>query len=424
MSNILDRASFVWGAAPAYNAGNSLAIKPLTGDGIIPTVRASDKWVFDKSGTLVKRNANEIANEWDSDGSYKGTLIEPEATNYVRNNTMQGAVVGGALPTFWALQTTRGLTITTEAVGVLNGIPYIDINFLGTADSSGVIQLFPNGSNNTVIGSEVASNHSCWIQTIKGSITIDISYLVFLTAGGFSGQPQSTIVEDGTFKRFFIAYTTSETQNAVRPQYRIREIVSGESYDFTIRFGLPQVELGSIPTSSILTTGASATRLADVIQKGNFENLINVNEGTIVVELKKSNSNNTGGTQTILGFGTATSQRISFQCVNDNNVKFTARKDGVSRTVSSSIDVTTVRQIIGTYSNTTGLKLYIDGVFIGEDTTANAIPTNLSVINIGKVEGLSNTGQYLDGNIGSIIIFPEVLTDEEIANIPRIAYKD
>jgi hypothetical protein len=284
------------------------------------------------------------------------------------------------------------------------------------------LQLYPNGTSNTIVGSEVASNYSSWIQTIKGSIIIDISYLVFLTTGGFSTQTISTIVEDGTFKRFFITYTTSATENAVRPQYRIREIVSGQSYDFTIRVGLPQVELGSIPTSPILTSGATATRLADVIQKGNFENLINVNEGTIVVELKKSNSNNTGGTQNILGFGTATSQRISFQCVNDNNVRFTARKDGASRTVSSSIDVTTVRQIIGTYSNTTGLKLYIDGVFIGENTTANAIPTNLSVINIGKVEGLSGTGQYLDGNIGSIIIFPEVLTDEEIANIPNIAY--
>jgi hypothetical protein len=63
-------------------------------------------------------------------------------------------------------------------------------------------------------------------------------------------------------------------------------IASGVAVDFTFRFAAPQLELGAFPTSYIPTTGAAATRAADVasISGSNFSSWYRQDEGTVFAD--------------------------------------------------------------------------------------------------------------------------------------------
>jgi hypothetical protein len=427
MSSIFDEASFIWGGNAPYQNGFTYAMKPLTGNGQIPFTRNSNKWVVNKNGILTQYGANEIAQEYDANGNYLGALIEPSATNFVRNNTFQGIDVGYTIPVnsgsspFIDLSSNRGLNVTVVGKGDINGIDYIDVKFEGTTTSGGGIELRTNGSTTTIVGPSTSFSSSHWIQLLSGTppATSFIGVVILLTAGGFSRTVNSSYDFTKGFYRAILNSATNADESNIRGLANF-QVVNGTVYDFTIRIGLPQLELGTSATSPIKTFGAAVTREDDVLQKGNFGSLVNVEEGTIVVEYKKDTSVFSGETCNIIGLGTATSQRLSFQTNSNNNLNFVARKDSVSRTVSSGIDVRTVRQLVGTYSNVSGLRFYVDGVFVGENTTQNAIPVTLNAIQIGKIEGLTSFGQYANANIALVALFKRALTDTEIANLPRI----
>jgi hypothetical protein len=65
-------------------------------------------------------------------------------------------------------------------------------------------------------------------------------------------------------------------------------LVSGSTYDFTVRIGYPQMELGSVATSVIPTTTAAVTRNADIVTNNTFviPNLI----GAILTEFDSPTS--------------------------------------------------------------------------------------------------------------------------------------
>ena len=73
--------------------------------------RNSAKYVLGSGGSYVSYATDEPAFEFNSDGSYKGLLVEPASTNQIRNGSGTGAVVGtpGTLPTNWT-HISAGLT--------------------------------------------------------------------------------------------------------------------------------------------------------------------------------------------------------------------------------------------------------------------------------------------------------------------------
>jgi hypothetical protein len=65
---------------------------------------------------------------------------------------------------------------------------------------------------------------------------------------------------------------------------------AGVAIDITLRFGLPQLELGALASSPILTSTATATRAADVgsITGANFSSFYNQTEGTVFVDVNSA----------------------------------------------------------------------------------------------------------------------------------------
>jgi hypothetical protein len=227
-----------------------------------------------------------------------GFLIEEQRTNSIRNNTMQGAVAGtpGTLPTNWSTFTVlTGLTREVIGTGTESGISYIDVKVSGT----------PSGAGSYFLQYEVANQ----IASSNGQAWTASTYYK-LAGGSLSGMSvrQNVSQRDGAgaslgaFNQAFTPTTAAlRTQRVLQPVTNnnastafelsnVELVLTGAAIDITLRIGLPQLELGAFATSPILTTGAAATRLADVasITGTNFSSFWNQTEGTIVVSADQS----------------------------------------------------------------------------------------------------------------------------------------
>ena len=227
----------------------------------------------------------------------KGLLIEEARTNSIRNNTMQGAVVGtpGALPTNWGFSSGTGTILSqVVAVSVENGIAYSDVRFYGTNNSGATV--YPTLSFETIGNIAVSSAQkwapSIYLKFIDGtfkSFNIIINnynsssgYIGSSIAIGIASAPVGTLIT----QRLSGSITIDASTVFIVPVLAF-SVINGVSIDFTIRIGLPQLELGAFATSVIPTTAAAATRNADVaVMTGtNFSSWYNQTEGTFVTQV-------------------------------------------------------------------------------------------------------------------------------------------
>jgi hypothetical protein len=230
----------------------------------------------------------------------KGLLIEEQRTNSIRNNTMVGAVAGtpGTAPTNWTVGTI-GLGQQIVGTGVENGIAYIDIRLFGTTAAQFGQIFFDVISAATASAAQQWTN-SAYLRLVAGSFT-NISaqglanYHYNASSGLISVTAPSTSIT-GTLTRVSTTSTTPANTAFVRAGFFFNgQNASGDAVDFTLRIGLPQLELGAFATSPILTTTAAATRAADVavMTGANFSNWYNQAAGSPYFEGATYSTTNT-----------------------------------------------------------------------------------------------------------------------------------
>ena len=213
-------------------------------------------------------------------------LVEPAATNSIRNNSMVGAVAGspGTLPTNWA-ESLNGLVRQSVALGTENGVSYIDIRYSGTATGGSCAVLFETATQIVASTGQTWSN-SVYLKIIaqpNPPIAYRLGMWEYNTSGTVFGGAFTTAVVPTTtsLQRFTQTRAlTGATTDRVRPLFDV-SMTSGQTYDFTIRIGYPQMELGSVATSVIPTTTQAITRAADTIVNTTATALIGQSEGTI-----------------------------------------------------------------------------------------------------------------------------------------------
>jgi multisubunit Na+/H+ antiporter MnhF subunit len=224
-------------------------------------------------GLVAASNLADTENKeavWDSLGNGVDAIIL--ATNFIRNNTMVGAVAGtpGTLPTNW-FAVAVGLTTTVVGTGVSSGINYIDIQFNGTTSGATDIQVKMDGN----VGAISASAGqpwvlSSWVALVGGSTAnITNQWLVineYSTGAIFVGSSfvaSNILAGDTTFTRVSGAKTLGASTALIEPIIVLRT-GSSVAIDITLRIGMPQLERGEYVTPPIATTNAPASALATV----------------------------------------------------------------------------------------------------------------------------------------------------------------
>jgi len=235
----------------------------------------------------------------------RGLLIEEQRTNSIRNNTMQGAVAGtpGTAPTNWTITTTNAeLVSSVIGTGTESGITYIDIRINGTMTASRDLDIGIETANFIAALTGQAWTESIYLRQVGGSQTnISAIYLqanTYTAAVAYVNSPwfaaQTVTTAALATQRFSASGTLSGATIAfIQPLIKVRTAASG-AVDFTLRIGLPQLELGAFATSVIPTTTTALTRNADVASMTgtNFSSWYNASEGTLFGQFMRTASTN------------------------------------------------------------------------------------------------------------------------------------
>jgi hypothetical protein len=221
-------------------ARNKSLMDNVTGNNLVTFTRAS-------SGTFVNSNG----------------VLQSAPVNFIRNNTMQGAVAGtpGTLPTNWVVTNLGTLSQQIVGVGTISGVNYIDWRISGTSSTSSVTLAFEPTTQIPALSGQ-AWTHSCFIARVAGSTT-NIAYgglgIYERTSAGVLVTANNAPINSAnstTFTRQVYSATLSGGATVANVQPLIvLSITSGAAINITLRIGLPQLELGSSATEIIRTTG-------------------------------------------------------------------------------------------------------------------------------------------------------------------------
>ncbi|AVF05066.1 MULTISPECIES: phage head spike fiber domain-containing protein [Devosia] len=204
----------------------------------------------------------------------RGLLIEPAATNVLRNASGQGAVAGspGTFPTHWARFAGGGPVLSVVGTGTELGLPYVDIRLHGEAatSSGAAIHFEQTTSAAAAAGQEWTS--SVFVRLIAGSLG-NLSNLR-LNIQEFNGSGAGTYLHYGADVREQVSQIpirVVETKTLLTGGTEFLRCsleftyLEGKSLDLILRLFCPQLEEASFSTSPILTSGVSSTREADVL---------------------------------------------------------------------------------------------------------------------------------------------------------------
>jgi hypothetical protein len=192
-------------------------------------------------------------------------------TNFIPNNSMAGAT-GSVLPTTWASGSIpAGFTFSVGASGQATAndgtvVNYVDVSVSGTATASGTFNLFFSAATGAVTATTGQTfTLSAYATCISGDITTPAMVLQVQEVSGSTfqaGTSTNIALASGAALQRVSAVRTFNQSGVTAARGRIgHPIVSGTTYNYTIRIGSPQLERLSVPTPMIATSTGAVTRL-------------------------------------------------------------------------------------------------------------------------------------------------------------------
>jgi len=382
--------------------------------------RIGAKYVLGSGGSYVSYATDEPAFEFNSDGSYKGLLVEPASTNQVRNGSATGSTTGvfgsgGALPTNWNTpNNSAGLAIEIIGTGTENGVSYIDLKFSGTAAASSATRLgFEQPTQIVAAPSEVWTS-SFFAKAIDLTAAYDatgIQQSYRTAAGVFVASTVGTKTLTSSLVRYSETGTAPATTARVVPEIFFN-LTNGQAYDFTVRLGWAQIEKSPIATSPIPTSGSTVTRNKDDITLGSASSLIGQTEGTLYFE-GTMRAYLTGGSnyRALLSIdGSGGTIRILRDPISDD-VFFAEKLGGSGALYIGSGSVTGTFKCALAYKNN-DYELYVNGVSKGTDTSAG-VPSPFDTIGLGQDLTVGGSPRIWNDHIRAVALFTRRLSDAE-----------
>ena len=296
--------------------------------------RNSTKYVLGSGGDIISYATDEPAFEFNTDGSYKGLLVEPAATNICKQseniNTTWGPA--NATPTQSTEETPDGDTTNKY-------IKLVDDNTGGGATNNVYVQ--------QLIAVDASTKYTASVFLKKSGLN-----WARLQAVGTGGSPDANPnqyfdldngalgtasggIEDATIEAYpnnWYRCSITWTQGAGDTDVYFRIWVADADNDATVDLDNTssifvwgaQLETGPIATSYIPTTSASVTRVKDNISLGSASSLIGQTEGTLYMEVDFRAA--TGTEQHILSVsdGTSSNWFLIFAISGNTNVSIIA----------------------------------------------------------------------------------------------------
>jgi hypothetical protein len=410
-------STVIAGVAGGYKAGKLYSI--IGPD--LDVTRGTVKNRVNRAGVLSEVASGVPATDF-AGGVLRGTTVEPSSRNEIRNNTMQGAVVGvvgsgGSRPTNW-LSNLRGLNEEILSISTINGVDIIDIRFTGTASATALVEI-RNESNTQIVASNgQAWTYSSYFQVLNSPSapnSYGIGMLEMTDVGAFVVQSNNALTDINQFSRRLFARTLSggATVARVRGEF-VFGVTNGQSYDFTIRIGLPQMELSSVATSVIKTTGSAQTRNADVITKTGLGSVLPQTGGWVYAEVDLRNFQLNGR---IIGISDGSSaNRITIFNTTLNRLRFIVTQGTNSQLAINSNALSTGKNKVILAFAPSYFAIYLNGALYNIQNSGN-VPTCPNIY-LGSAE--DSTGNFFNDPIHSYAIGSGAITDAQAIQLTTL----
>jgi len=410
-------------------AENKSLTDSVTGASLVTFTRASSGTYVDSAGVI--QTALTDAPRFDHNpttGESLGLLVEEARTNSLPNSTAQGAVAGspGTAPTGWIVTgDANGISREIVGTGTEDGITYIDIKYSGTSTGAGSFNLIPSAVNTIVAASGQSWTGSAFVKLQAGTLVNVINPLM-----GINGRSTAGASIEAAFNSFNPTTDSLKTQRrtvtialANASSERVTTTVFGGSYvsgdaiDFTLRIGLPQLELGAFATSVIPTTTAAVTRSADVasITGTAFSSWYRQDEGTVFADVASIYN---GGRYFMFDNGTVSerweirySSYVAVGSSWSNNIQDVAANTNVTSILLAS----NIRTAFANASNNAAIASNGIGAQLGTDSSST-MPASQSRFLIGSFQG---TGTYANGSIRRLTYWPARLPNSTLQSITQ-----
>jgi hypothetical protein len=392
-------------------------------------VQALDRFVVTRASTKLRIGSDglygSVANnvpafEFNTDGSYRGLLVEPGATNLALRSQEFGTSP-------WTAEATSSVSVNTQVApdGATTADTYTQGATPGTARiqqaytvSSGAQitqSIFVKKSVGTHIrfslsdSATVTNGGGAWFNLDTGAVgTSGATGTGTFTSASISALPNGwyrlslTVAVPATTGYLFLLYVASADNSGTR-------LANGEVFLWQA-----QAETGSVATSPIVTTAGTASRVADVVSLTGASSLIGQSAGTFYMEVEKPSYTTGAAAERLLSVSDGTNaNRMLLQYTELAANKITAisitssvQQVGITQADSQS----GITRLAYTYS-LNDFALYVGGVSKGTDVSGTVPAT--SRIDIGNYLGGTQPVLW----IRSVTLFPTRLANATLASI-------
>lgn len=413
--SLLDKASLI--VTPnGYKASKLYSVVPSSGAGDLDVTRATTATRVNSS-RLIESVANNVPRIDYKNGTCPSLLVEPQRTNVqTYSEDFSNAIY---------LQI--GTTVTTNAIVAPDGNTTADKIVEDTSTGFHTIDILnpPVGAGAYTISVFVKAAERTKFQilgffALTGNVTFDLTAgTATTTAPALNGKIEN--YGNGWFR--CSATFTDLTGVGAQILLNILNNSGSNSYTGTAGSGLylwgAQLELGSYSTSYVPTTTASVTRNAEVITKSGISSLINSQEGVLFLN-SAALENNTSARFIELNDNTGgISNNIYFRYEPFSNViAYTVFSGGslqanISVSLSSQKDYNKMAFVWALNR----FEIWVNGVKVVEDTSGVApVTSSISKLMFSQRNGSEN----FEGNLKTLAIFKNALTNTELAQLTTI----
>ena len=376
--------------------------------------RASSATFLGSNG-LLQTAANNIPRiEYDAAGAVKGLLIEEARTNFV-------AYSEDFTNAAWNKTDT---TVTPDATIAPDGTTTADLLTEGTLNSTHRVYqtVSLTGAGERTVGKYVKYIDAQWCYFRLDDNAAGNAYAYFDVLNGVTGTTntdRSTITDVGNGWYYITAslidYKVGSNSNVL---FGIASADNTPSYTGTGRaiyvWGA-QLELGSFASSYIPTSGATASRAADVATIPTSAFGYNSGAGTVVVEasLKSSSYPNSANIVSLADASNTDTTRLWVWSGADSTMRWSVYEGGVDQ-VDQTKPYTKDQlfSVAGAYK-VNDFAISLDGSAVSTDTSGS-VTSDVASLHIGTKTGGT---EFMSGHIKSIQYYPRRLTNAQLQEL-------